>query len=712
MANRLAHETSPYLLQHAHNPVNWWPWSDEALAAARREDKPIFLSIGYAACHWCHVMERESFENPEIAALLNRDFISIKVDREERPDLDQIYMQAVMAMRGGQGGWPLSAFLTPEGHAFFGGTYWPPRERMGMPGFDHVLGRVAAAWREQRDAVQRQSREVTAWLQEQVSAAAPAAAVDAGLLRKATGQLYRGFDFQWGGFGEAPKFPHSMHLDFLLRAAHSGDLAENLRGETAREMVRLNLDAMACGGMYDHLGGGFARYSVDERWLVPHFEKMLYDNALLVPVYCNFYRQTGQNRFAVVARETLDYLLRDMRDAEGGFHSSEDADSEGEEGKFYVWSKAEIEAELGPVASEFCRYYGVTAGGNFEGHNILFNPQLPSDVAGEPAGDLTPALQAARSRLLAVRSRRIRPGKDDKVLTSWNALAISALAAGAITLAEPRYAEAAREALRFILFQMRGPDGRLLHAWRQGTAKQPGFLDDYSYLLNACLDLYEFDCDESLVETAQQLADDLLHLFSDPAGGGLFYTANDAPQLIARLKDQHDSSLPSGNSASACGLLRLSHLTGLARYRQRAEQIIVAAQPLLERAPLGVGQMLVAAWSLVQPTEELVLVAPDRAGREAGLRLLHRHWLPQAAIAARSTTDGGNQSPRLDRLFSGRECIAGQPTLYHCRSSQCHPPIVGSLAIQQYLAALGSGAKTLSAESLGSASVRSDQRES
>jgi len=327
MANRLVHETSPYLLQHAHNPVNWWAWSEEALATARREDKPIFLSIGYAACHWCHVMERESFENPAIAELLNRDFISIKVDREERPDLDQVYMQAVMAMRGGQGGWPLSAFLTPEGHAFFGGTYWPPRERMGMPGFDHVLQRVAAAWREQRSEVLRQSQEVTAWLQEQTTAAAPAAAVDAELLGRATDRLYQSFDFQWGGFGDAPKFPHSMHLDFLLRAALSGDLAANLRSETAREMVRLNLDAMAYGGMYDHLGGGFARYSVDERWLVPHFEKMLYDNALLAPVYCNFYRQTGQPRFAAVARETLDYLLREMRDAAGGFHSSEDADS-------------------------------------------------------------------------------------------------------------------------------------------------------------------------------------------------------------------------------------------------------------------------------------------------------------------------------------------------------------------------------------------------
>jgi uncharacterized protein YyaL (SSP411 family) len=696
MANRLAHETSPYLLQHAHNPVNWWPWSEEAVATAQREDKPIFLSIGYAACHWCHVMERESFENAAIAELLNRDFISIKVDREERPDLDQIYMQAVMAMRGGQGGWPLSAFLTPEGHAFFGGTYWPPRERMGMPGFDHVLQRVAAAWREQRTEVLRQSREVTAWLHEQVMAPVPAAAVDPELLSRATEKLYQSFDFQWGGFGEAPKFPHSMHLDFLLRATSSGDLAPNLRADTAREMVRLNLDAMAYGGMYDHLGGGFARYSVDERWLVPHFEKMLYDNALLAPVYCNFYRLTGQARFATVARETLDYLLRDMRDPAGGFHSSEDADSEGEEGKFYVWSKAEIEAELTAAAAEFCRYYGVTAGGNFEGHNILFNPRLPKSLAIDPAEELTAELQAAKVRLLEIRGRRVRPGKDDKVLTSWNALAISALAAGAITFNESRYNDAAREALRFLLFQLRNPDGRFLHSWRQGTAKQSGFLDDYSYLLNACLDLYEVDCDESLVETAQRLADEMLHLFSDPAGGGLFYTANDAPQLITRLKDQHDSSLPSGNSAAACGLLRLAQLTGKVRYRQRAEQIIAAARPLMERAPLAVGQMLVAAWSLIQANEELVLVAPNQAGREAGLRLLHQQWLPQAVYAVRAATDNGSQSPRLDHLFSGRACIEGQPTLYHCRGNQCLAPIVGSEAIQQYLAGLRSDVNSLS----------------
>ncbi len=408
MANRLAHETSPYLLQHAHNPVDWWPWCAEALELARREDKPIFLSIGYAACHWCHVMERESFENEAIAQRLNRDFISIKVDREERPDLDQLYMQAVMAMRGGQGGWPLSAFLTPEGHAFFGGTYWPPQERMGMPGFDHVLERVAAAWRDQREQVLSQSREVTSWLQAQVTPPPAAEELDASRLRRAAESLYRSFDFQWGGFGEAPKFPHSMHLDFLMRVERAGDLPSSLRAETAREMVRLNLDAMACGGMYDHLGGGFARYSVDERWLVPHFEKMLYDNALLAPVYANFFRLTGQERFATVARETLDYLLRDMRDEAGGFHSSEDADSEGEEGKFYVWSQREIEALLGPAAAEFCRYYGVTPGGNFEGHNILYNPRLPQKLQADPDTKPTAELNAARERLLEARGMRIR----------------------------------------------------------------------------------------------------------------------------------------------------------------------------------------------------------------------------------------------------------------------------------------------------------------
>ena len=697
MANRLLHETSPYLLQHAQNPVDWWPWCEEALATAQRENKPIFLSIGYAACHWCHVMERESFENEEIAKLLNAFFVSIKVDREERPDLDQIYMQAVMAMRGGQGGWPLSAFLTPAGDAFFGGTYWPPHERMGMPGFDHVLQRVAAAWHEQREQVLSQSREVTSWLQEQAAAGVSPSndqtSVDRDLLRRATERLYQSFDFQWGGFGEAPKFPHSMHLDFLLRARLGGDLAPSLRAETALDMVRLNLDGMAYGGMYDQLGGGFARYSVDERWLVPHFEKMLYDNALLTPVYCNFFRQTGEPRFATVARETLDYLLSDMHDPAGGFHSSEDADSEGEEGKFYVWSQSEIEAALGPAADEFCRYYGITRGGNFEGHNILFNPRLPGGLKPDTKGfEETPQLRESKTRLLALRNQRIRPGKDDKVLTSWNALAISAFAAGAITFGEPRFRDAAREALHFVLYRMRSPEGRLLHTFRKGESKQPGFLDDYSYLINACLDLYEVDFDESLVETAGRLADEMLLLFSDPAGGSLFYTANDVPQLIARMKDQHDSSIPSGNSAAACGLLRLAQLTGLERYRQRGEQIIAAARALMERAPLAVGQMLVAAWNQINQQELLVVVCPNAAVRESAAKQLNRYWLPQANLALRIATESNNQSPLLDHLFTGRDCVGGQPTLYHCSGTSCLAPIVGLEQIEKQLEALSKSA--------------------
>ena len=691
MSNRLVHESSPYLLQHAHNPVDWFAWGDEAFEKARNEDRPIFLSVGYAACHWCHVMERESFENHRIADYLNQNFVSIKVDREERPDIDQVYMQAVMAIRGGQGGWPLSAFLTPDAQVFFGGTYWPPEPRMGMPGFDHVLQRVLHAFQQQREQITAQSKEVTGWLLLQRNEPPSETKITNGVLHKSIAALARSFDFQWGGFGGAPKFPHSMHLEFLLRHWQSAHADLPVDRSQLLEMVRLNLTCMANGGIYDQLAGGFSRYSVDEQWLVPHFEKMLYDNSLLVPVYLSYYQVSREQRCATIARETLDYLLTDMRDAVGGFHSAEDADSEGEEGKFYVWSLAEIQLELdAEVAGTFCKVFDVTSAGNFEGHNILNLPMSVEEFCsanGLVQSDVESQLKQARDRLLAIRNQRIRPGKDDKVLVNWNALAISAFARGAIVLDEDRYRCAAKETWEFIRTAMFDDHGRLLHAFRAGRAKQTGFLDDYSYLIVALLDLYEVDFDESLVKVAVRLAKEMLQLFHDTNGGALFFTGSDQPALIARLKDQHDSSIPSGNSMAACGLIRLARLTGRTEWTERASEIIVATTELMQRSPLAVGQMLIATTMILEPSVEYVLLAPDEQSAGEALRIIRSTWRPDALLACRVESRSQSFANELESLFAGRKSIDNQPTLYVCRDHVCDRPAVGLIEIERAMSA-------------------------
>jgi uncharacterized protein len=599
MPNLLCHELSSYLLQHVGNPVDWRPWGNEALTLARTEQRPIFLSIGYASCHWCHVMAHESFEDPDIARLLNDNFVSIKVDREERFDLDQIYMEAVQAM-GGRGGWPLSAFLTPEGEPFFGGTYWPPRARDGMPGFDQVLLAVADAWQHRRSSVVEQAHRITELLcqvnraaaTEERSTAAPSIEGDDALFQEAETMLRRSFDPEWGGFGPAPKFPQPLALRWLLRRSY------RLGNDELLQMATTTLGRMAAGGMFDHLGGGFHRYSVDERWLAPHFEKMLYDNATLAVCYLEAWRATGREEYAVVVRQTLDYLLRDMTDPQGGFYSGEDADSEGQEGMFYLWTSGEIEAALGPETGRlFCRVYDVTDVGNFEGRNIL-NLLRPLEVEAkllgcEPA-QLRARLDAARQELLTARAKRIRPGRDEKVLVGWNSLAIDALARAGTALDEPRYRAAANQAADFIWNHLRRSDGRLLHYWRNGHAKCEAYLDDYAGLGNALLTLYENGGAPARLDQATAMADRIVTEFADRDYGGFFYTADDHEPLIVRKKDWFDNPTPSGNGLAVLLLLRLHSISNDDKYRTAAYDALGACHSLMRETPTGVFQLLLA----------------------------------------------------------------------------------------------------------------------
>ena len=702
--NHLAAESSPYLLQHQHNPVDWYPWGPESLGRAKVENKPIFLSIGYSACHWCHVMEHESFENELIARYLNEHFVSIKVDREERPDLDQIYMNAVQLMTG-RGGWPMSVFLTPDLKPFFGGTYWPPTARMGMPGFEQVLIAVNDAWTNRREAAVKQADELTEHLQETgvrsqesgVGGQELTAERMRSLLDNAVRQLARAFDSRNGGFGQAPKFPHSMDLQLLLRQWKRKPNDETLR------MVTLTLDKMAAGGIYDHLAGGFARYSVDERWLVPHFEKMLYDNALLTSAYLDAYQVAKQelqhwSYLADVAREICNYILKYMTDAASGFHSTEDADSEGEEGKFYVWTPDEVRQVLGDGdrAEQFCYVYDVTQEGNFEhGKSILNLPKSIEQCHAVRGWDFEPLrrnLADSRAKLLAVRDQRVRPGKDDKILASWNGLMIQALAQAAKVL-DPqfwradaeRYREFAIRAADFVLKSMSRPDGRLLHTWRHGNAKLDAYLDDYAYLVNALLTLYEATFNERWIEEAARLADLMRQHFEDQEGGGFFFTADDHEQLIARNKDFHDASVPSGNGMAATALIRLGKLTVRTEYLESANRAILVGLPTIERSPMAAGQLLIALDMWLGPMRELVLVGgANEAENQAMLGELRGAHLPNVVIAYRpgESLEAHTRAPILDPLFAGRTAIAGQPTLYVCENFSCQAPVSGVEAIR------------------------------
>ncbi len=689
MPNRLVDETSPYLLQHADNPVVWYPWGDAALQRARVEQKPIFLSIGYSACHWCHVMEQESFEDQQLAAELNQNFICIKVDREERPDLDQIYMHAVMIMNGGRGGWPMSVFLTPDLQPFYGGTYWPPRRKMGMPGFDEVLRGVLEAWNQRRDDAIAHAQQMTDRIGRMGASEVPEGnqvELNEKLLVRAARQLQQLFDVEFGGFGSAPKFPHAMDLQLLLRVWQRQD------DEVAATLVRRSLDGMAAGGIYDHLGGGFARYSVDQRWLVPHFEKMLYDNALLAMAYLDSFLATGNENHASVVRETLDYLLRDMTDPEGGFYSTEDADSEGVEGKYYVWSKDQIEEILGAeIGARFCAVYDVSVSGNFEGQNILNLPKTIAQVAEEQdwrLSEICEELATARQILLKAREQRVRPARDDKVIVSWNGLAIDALARAARTLEEPRYLKAAQTAAQFLYRQLRTSDGRLLHCWRSGEPKLMAYLDDYVTLANGLVSLYEAGFQEHWVDWAVELADLVLKHFSDPSGGPLFYTADDHGTLIARTKDLQDGSVPSGNSMAAYLLMRLGKLTGRGDFLQMAESILLAGGQMMHDSPPAVGQLLLALDLYLGPFHELVVIGDSQHPEvDSVLRDLSSRFLPRSMVACRPPTLTAPGAAALEPIFFGKESTS-PPTVFVCRDFACQQPTEGEQSIQLLLNSL------------------------
>ena len=794
MPNKLADETSPYLLQHANNPVEWWPWCDEAIQTARRREKPIFLSIGYSACHWCHVMEHESFEDPVMAALMSERFVCIKVDREERPDLDQIYMSAVQAMTG-SGGWPMSVFLTPELKPFFGGTYWPPTARWGRPGFREILLGVSEAWQNRREAVLAQSEELTGHVVEAAASRVTPSPLNEDILRGAMQSLLRSADRVHGGFGSAPKFPHPMDLRVALRCSR------RFQADEVLDVALLTLNKMANGGIYDHLGGGFARYSTDERWLAPHFEKMLYDNALLVPAYLEAFQITGDPNYARVARETLDYILREMTQPQGGFYATQDADSEGVEGKFFVWSEQEVDAVLAergqktevrkqkeagnlvpspPSSGERARVrgpsgegagedlarstlsspstlydqpsthfklcYDISARGNWEHTNILNRAISHADAAAKLKVDpaqLEAVLATCRQKLFDVRSQRIWPGRDEKVLASWNGLMIAAMSLAANVLGEPKYAAAARAAADFILSEMvegggqesgdrsqtedgtraagertphpnplpskaRGegtdedsspstlnppPSTRLLHSYKDGRARFNAYLDDYAALIDGLCELYQTVFEAKYLDAALGLAQRMLDQFWDDANGGFFYTSNDHEALIARNKETHDNATPSGNSLAATALLKLARLTGRTDLEAKAVATLEMMSGLMNRIPLAAGQSLIALDFLLGPTHELVLVEGTSRNQESGDRTqaenvagilseLHQRFVPNKVVHRREATTTDESLPLSTRpVLSGKSVVNGEASLYVCRFGTCEQPAVGTVAI-------------------------------
>jgi uncharacterized protein YyaL (SSP411 family) len=665
--NRLIHETSPYLKQHAHNPVNWFAWSDEALAEARRLDRPIFLSIGYSACHWCHVMEHESFEDPEIGRTLGEHFISIKVDREERPDLDQIYMTAVQMLTQ-HGGWPMSVFLTPSLKPFYGGTYFPPVDRHGMPSFKKLILALADAWKNRRAEIDASSEQIAVGIQDAMQLEAGDGALDADLLRNAGRLLERAFDPHHGGFGRAPKFPHPMELRLLLR------IAKRFGDDDALGMVRKTLDAMAMGGIYDQLGGGFHRYSTDERWLVPHFEKMLYDNALLAVSYLEAYQVTGNAFYRTIVEETLGYVLREMTDpTTGAFYSTQDADSEGVEGKFFVWSPQEIASILGPEdAKWFCSIYDVTDDGNWEGHNILHLSSTLDD-------GMKAKLAECKRKLYEVRSKRIWPARDEKILTAWNALMINAFAKAAAVLEKPEYTQAASRAADFLLTTMLREDGRLCRTTFAGAApKLNGYLEDYAYLADALVSVYEATFAPRWTTAALALTRVMIEQFWDDAEGGFFYTGKDHEALIARNKDPHDNAIPSGNSIAVSALLRLAKLTGDADLDDKARRTLQLFRGLMSRSPTAAGQMLCALDFHLGPVQEIAVVG-EASNPEVieVLRMLRQPFRPHQVLAWKTPGDDGGVP-----LLKGREA-KGAVTTYVCQGFTCGAPLVGVEALRK-----------------------------
>ncbi len=681
--NRLANETSPYLLQHAHNPVDWYPWGEEALRRAREQDRPILLSIGYSSCHWCHVMERESFEDEAIAKLMNDHFVCVKVDREERPDLDEIYMTATLALNGGQGGWPMTVFLTPDQQPFYAGTYFPPTDRFGRPGFATLLTRIADLWKHQRDDLRQQAGQLTELLRRLVGAPGGLAVGEAEL-NAAAAQLAEEFDAQYGGFGPAPKFPPAGALSLLLRHhRRTGDAH-------ALEMVEKTLRAMAEGGIYDQVGGGFARYSTDEYWLVPHFEKMLYDNALLTKAYLEAYQVTGDALYGRIAGEVLDYILREMTSPEGGFYSATDADSEGEEGKFFVWRPQEIEAILGPEeARRFCAYYNITEGGNWEGKNIPNVRRTVDQVAaslGITPEALASSLEASRAKVYEARKRRVPPGLDDKIMTAWNGLMIGAMAEGYRALGDPRYLRGAEAAADFLLRALVRPDGGLLRTYRAGVAHLNAYLEDYAYLCEALIDLYEAGGAPRYLREAERLAERLVRDFGDK-GGGFFSTARDHEALILRRREGTDGATPSGNAVAAHALARLSYHLDRQDLRNAALEAIRAHGKAIQRYPRAFTKSLAVVDLLLEGPVELALVGtPGETGFEALRREVGRCHVPNRIVAMADPTTAGWGDSALP-LLAGKTLANGKAALSVCRNFACETPITDPAAVADALAA-------------------------
>jgi uncharacterized protein YyaL (SSP411 family) len=686
--NRLSRETSPYLLQHADNPVDWFPWGSEALDRAGSLDLPIFLSVGYSACHWCHVMERESFKDEETATLMNANFVCIKVDREERPDVDAIYMDAVQTMTG-RGGWPMSAFLTPQGRPFYAGTYYPKEPMHGMPSFRQVLAGIAEAWRDRRDEIEVQAGRITEALQRLASAPASPWAEPAEVSRAALARLTSTFDVRWGGFGAAPKFPQPMVMEFLLRQVVR-------EAPDAAEMVAITLDRMADGGMYDQLGGGFSRYSTDPSWHVPHFEKMLYDNAQLAQVYVRAWQVTHNERYKTVATETLDYVLREMRDPEGGFWSSQDADSEGVEGKFYAWSWGELTALVG---SDIATVLGALPEGNWpegaQATNVLWRPQGVAVVAarvGKSPDLLAREVEAGREALRRERELRVHPAIDDKVLASWNAMAIRALAEAGRAFGRPDYMDAAIGCANFVLTALRDPSGRLLRSWRSGKSGVPGFADDHALMASACLALYETTFQPRWFKEARDLADRLLVLFLDEDNGGFFQTGSDTGELVVRPKELSDGAVPSGNSAAAEVLARLALFTGDESYQRASEGALALVTEAMSRAPTGFGTALCALDLMQGPATQIAIIGD--LGDPMTLALVDAasdRFQPNAVLAVASPADEASRAGI--ELLADRIQVAGVPTAFVCERFVCRLPVTTPEALTAQLRPQPGGSK-------------------
>ncbi len=697
--NRLINETSPYLLQHAHNPVDWYAWGEAALQRAKQEDKPILLSVGYSACHWCHVMERESFENEDIAALMNQHFVSIKVDREERPDIDNIYMQAVQAMTQ-QGGWPMTVFLTPDGRPFYGGTYFPPRDRQygreTMPGFPRILLTIADYYEHHRAEVEEQAAQLANYLKQLGSTPLrnkgginPAGTMPLETLSNASRELAAEFDPVNGGFGNAPKFPNTMSLEFLLRIHQ-----HRLRGEIGTkatkpelEIVEISSQHMANGGIYDQLGGGFHRYSVDAEWLVPHFEKMLYDNALLSRLYLHTSLVTGNPFYERIVAETLDYVVREMLSPEGGFYSTQDADSEGEEGKFFLWTPAEIEAALLPDDAQlFMLYYDVTPQGNFEGKNILHveqDAQTIADKAQVSLENLQASLQLSRERLFKVREKRVRPGRDEKILTSWNGLMLRSFAEAARYLDRPDYLQVAINNAEFLLRELYR-NGRLLRTYKDGHAHLNGYLEDYTFLADGLLALYEASFNPRWFIEARRLMDEAIKLFADEQNGGFFDTGSDHEALISRPKDIMDNATPAGNSVAADVLLRLAAFTGEEDYRRRADDYLRPIADITVQHPQSFGHLLGALDFAISQSKEIAIIGDaTQPDTRALLDVINDRYLPNSVLAC-SVPDNLEAIQSIP-LLADRHQKDGKATAYVCQNFSCLAPVNTTEGLERLL---------------------------